>query len=296
MKAAAFDYTRAQDLEQALELLAQHGSEAKLIAGGQSLVPMMAMRLARPTQLVDIYRLDALRQINVQQQTVMIGAAVRQKEVQDKAELLRQLPLLANALPWVGHQQTRNRGTVGGSLAHADPSAELPLAFLVLGGAVHVRKHGQVTRRIAAEDFFLGPMITSLAEDECLVHSEWPIRNSMRSASAFEETAIRHGDFAMAAAGCQISLDSQGCVSELSLGVGGVGPVPRVFPELSSEWLGQVPSAQNIEALAHQVSAELDPHSDVHVNASFRRHLARVLLQRVLTQAAQGASQASQKP
>lgn len=296
MKAAPFDYTRAHSLAQALELLAQYGPDAKLIAGGQSLVPMMAMRLARPTQLVDIYRLSELRQITPQPQAVLIGAAVRQKEVQDKAELLHSLPLLAQALPWVGHQQTRNRGTVGGSLAHADPSAELPLAFLILGGAAHVQKHGQAPRRIAAQDFFFAPMLTALAEDECLVQTEWPISHSPRTASAFEETAIRHGDFAMASAGCQLSLDEQGRVSALSLGVGGVGNTPRVFPELAAQCLGQLPSAQNLEALAHQVSAELEPHSDVHVQAPFRRHLARVLLQRVLTQAAQGASQASQKP
>jgi CO/xanthine dehydrogenase FAD-binding subunit len=292
MKAAPFDYVRAEGLAHALDLLAEHGADAKLIAGGQSLVPMMSMRLARPTLLVDIYRLPELRDVTTHAASVTIGAAVRQKDIQNNANVLRQLPLVANALPWVGHQQTRNRGTVGGSLVHADPSAELPLAFLVLGGTAEVQSRDHGTRRIAAEDFFQGPMFTAVAEDECLVHTEWPVCSDPRSATAFEETSIRHGDFAMASAGCQLSLDTQGRVSALRCGVGGVGSTPLVFPELASQLVGQAPTAANLEALAHNISEQLDPHNDVHVQAPFRRHLARVLLQRVLTQAAERAAQA----
>ena len=292
MKAAPFDYERAQDLGHALDRLAQHGGDAKLIAGGQSLVPMMAMRLARPTWLVDIYRLAALRQVQVQPGHVVIGAAVRQKEVQDNAEVLRALPLVAQALPWVGHQQTRNRGTVGGSLVHADPSAELPLAFLVLGVSAQVQSRRAGTRRIAAADFFQGPMFTALAEDECLVATEWPVSTVPRTGTAFEETSIRHGDFAMASAACQLSLDTQGRVSALRFGVGGVDSTPLVFPELAQQFLGQTPSPDNIQALAQAMGEQIDPHNDVHVQAPFRRHLARVLLARVLTQAAQRAQNA----
>ncbi len=289
MKAAPFEYTRAQDLATALEHLAQYGAEAKLIAGGQSLVPMMAMRLVRPTWLVDIYRLAELRQISNTDQAVVIGAAVRQRELQDNAQRLGQLPLVADALPWVGHQQTRNRGTVGGSLVHADPSAELPLTFLTLGGSALVQSRGQAARRIAAVDFFQGAMFTAVADDECLVSTEWPIHNTQRTGTAFEETSIRHGDFAMASACCLLSLNEQGQISDLRLGVGGVDSIPLAFPELARQWLGQTPGSASFKALAHAVSAQLDPHSDVHVQAPFRRHLASVLLERVLNQAAERA-------
>lgn len=289
MKAAPFDYERAHDLAHVLEKLGQHGADAKPIAGGQSLVPMMAMRLARPTLLIDIYRLPELRELRVQPDRVVIGACVKQREVQHHADALSHLPLVAQALPWVGHQQTRNRGTVGGSLVHADPSAELPLAFLVLGGTAHVQSQRGGARRIAAEDFFQGPMFTALGEDECLVATEWPVLNAPRSGSAFEETSIRHGDFAMASAACQLSLDAQGRVASLRIGVGGVDSRPLTFPTHAQQLIGQLPTQDHLQALAHTVANALDPHNDVHVQAPFRRHLARELLVRVMTQATQRA-------
>ena len=289
MKAAPFDYERAQHLEHALELLSQHGSDAKLIAGGQSLVPMMAMRLVRPALLVDIYRLPELREINLSPQRLRLGAAVRQNELHTHQQAMQVQPLLAELLPWVGHQQTRHRGTVGGSLAHADVSAELPLAFLVMGGIAHVQKHGQAVREIPAESFFLGPMTTCLAEDDILVATDWPIDTRPHSASAFEETSIRHGDYAMASAACHLRLDDRGHLAELRLGVGGVGNTPHLFTQLPAQWIGHKPDPAQIAHWAHAASEELDPQSDIHVQAPFRRHLAKVLIQRVIQRAAQRA-------
>ena len=175
MKAAPFDYFRPPGLAQALALLAQHGSDAKLVAGGQSLVPMMAMRLARPAVLVDINRLAELKGLRIEVESVWMGATTRQREAEDDTLLHAALPLVRDALHWVGHVQTRNRGTVGGSLVHADPSAELPLAALMLGATLHLRSEVDGDRTVAAANFFHGPMFTAVADHECLVAIEWPV-------------------------------------------------------------------------------------------------------------------------
>lgn len=290
MKAAPFDYVLADSIEQALDLLEQQGGEAKLIAGGQSLVPMMAMRLARPAVLVDINRLLELKTVSTAPQAVTLGACVRQCDVQDNAELKTPLPLVRQALHWVGHQQTRNRGTVGGSLVHADPSAELPLAALVLGARLHLRSHGDGVRVLDAQDFFLGPMVTAVGETECLVASDWPVWQGARQASAFEETAMRQGDFAMASAACQIQLDDAGRLSRAAFGLGGVSGTPLAFPVLAQQLRGQVLTPALAQEVAHAAARECDPGSDMHASAEYRRHLAAVLLARVLQQAAAQAA------
>lgn len=289
MKAAPFDYLRARDLAHVLDLLDQHGDAARLLAGGQSLVPMMAMRLVRPSLLVDICRLTELHELQQRDDRVIVGATMRQSELLASAEILSSLPLLADALPWVGHLATRNRGTIGGSLAHADPSAELPLALLVLDGCVLAQSHARGLRRISAEDFFVDALSTSLADDECLVGSEWPVHDGPRSGTAFDETAIRKGDFALASAACQLSLAEDGSVVSLRIGVGGVGGTPRAFPTLAAQLIGQSLSGDNIRALASELAASLDAHSDVHADAAFRRHLAQVLSERVIVEAARRA-------
>lgn len=290
MKAAPFDYIRADSIEHALALLDENGGDAKLIAGGQSLVPMMAMRLARPALLVDINRLAALKVIDIRVDCVTLGAGVRQRDVEYSAELATQLPLVRKALHWVGHQQTRNRGTVGGSIAHADPSAELPLAALVLGATLHLQSSADGERAVPAPDFFLGPMFTAISDTECLSAIDWPVWQGARVGSAFEETAIRHGDFAMASAGCQLQLDASAAINRVSFGVGGVGGTPLVFPTLAQQLVGQRLSPAMAREVAQAAARECDPGSDMHAGADYRRHLAAVLLARVLLQAQSDAA------
>jgi CO/xanthine dehydrogenase FAD-binding subunit len=290
MKAAPFDYKRADSLSEALDLLAEHGGEAKLIAGGQSLVPMMAMRLARPAVLVDINRLTSLKTVTAESGLVRMGACVRQRDIENSAALCASLPLVQQALHWVGHQQTRNRGTVGGSLAYADPSAELPLACLILGGTLHLESQANGARTVAAQDFFLGPMFTAIGEDECLVAIDWPVWQGGRVASAFDETAIRHGDFAMASAACQLQLNSQGVVSAISFGLGGVSGAPLTFPALAAQLIGQALTPALAKDVAQAAAAQSEPGNDMHASAPYRRHLSAVLLERVLRQSATQAT------
>jgi len=290
MKAAPFDYKRADSLAEALDVLAEHGGEAKLIAGGQSLVPMMAMRLARPAVLVDINRLASLKTVTTESGHVHMGACVRQRDVEHSAALCASLPLVQQALHWVGHQQTRNRGTVGGSLAYADPSAELPLACLVLGGTLHLEGQANGPRTVAAADFFLGPMFTAIGEDECLVAIDWPVWQGGRVASVFEETSIRHGDFAMASAACQLQLNNQGAVSAISFGLGGVGGAPLIFPDLAAQLIGQALTPSMAKDVAQAAAAQSEPGNDMHASAPYRRHLSAVLLERVLRQSATQAA------
>ena len=286
MKAAAVDYIRADDVAHALSLLQQHGGDAKLIAGGQSLVPMMAMRLARPELLVDIHRLEALRTIHLSPDTLTLGAGVRQCEVERHADIGQRLPLMHQALYWVGHQQTRNRGTVGGSLAYADPSAELPLTALILGATLHLENAEDGARAVAAQDFFMGPMFTAIGDTDLLHRIDWPLWQGARIGSAFQETAIRHGDFAMASAACQVQLDAQGLVARASFGLGGVSGTPLVFAELAQQLVGQRLSPELAKDVAHAAAQACDPGSDMHASADYRRHLAAALLARVLLQAA----------
>jgi CO/xanthine dehydrogenase FAD-binding subunit len=290
VKAAPFDYARAENLAQALDFLARFGGEAKLIAGGMSLVPMMAMRLARPAWLVDIDRLEGLKSVAVERGVVRMGAGVRQKTVEHSAQLQAALPLVGKALHWVGHQQTRNRGTVGGSLAYADPSAELPLCCAVLGAVLQLESQADGARNVQGAEFFLGPMSTAIGEDECLTDIEWPVWQGARIGAAFEETAIRHGDFAMASAACQLQLDGQGAVGALAMGLGGVDGTPLAFPELAAQLVGQRITPSVAKEMAQAAAARCDPGSDMHAQAPYRRHLAAALLERVLLQAAAEAA------
>ena len=284
MKAAPFDYLRPDSLAHALELLGRHGGDAKLLAGGQSLVPMMAMRLARPSLLVDIHRLAELQGIRADAATFVTGGAVRQCTLEHEATLPERMPLIAQALRWVGHEQTRNRGTVGGSLVHADPSAELPLAAITLDATLVLRSQDG-TRRLPASEFFLGPMSTATAENECLSDIAWPRWSGARIGSAFDEVAIRDGDFAMASAAAQIQLDEAGVCTRAALGIGGVDGVPLALPTLAERLVGKQPTDDLVRAIAADASRACEPGSDIHASADYRRHLVTVLVERVLRQA-----------
>ncbi|MDN8617372.1 FAD binding domain-containing protein [Variovorax ginsengisoli] len=286
VKAAPFDYVRAESIEHVLELLAQYGMDAKAIAGGQSLVPMMAMRLARPAVLVDINWISDLKQVEIEADRVSMGATTRQRDVEDDAELHVALPLIRRALKWVGHVQTRNRGTIGGSLVHADPSAELPLAAAVLGATLRLQSRDGGERALGAEEFFLGPMFTAVGETECLIDIEWPIWSGPGVVSAFEETAMRSGDFAMGSAACQLQLDAEGVCRRAAIGLGGVDGTPLAFPDLAAELTGRRIDGVLAREVAQAAIARAEPGADLHADVEYRRHLGAVLLARTLQRAA----------
>jgi 2-furoyl-CoA dehydrogenase FAD binding subunit len=260
MKPAAFDYVRAERLDEVLDALNREGGDARVIAGGQSLMPMLNMRLARPKTLIDIMRLAELARIEPKGDNVIIGAGVRQAALLAWPELGKTLPLVAQALPWTGHVQTRSRGTVCGSIAHADPSAELPLVLCALGGEVHLRTIKK-RRRVPARDFFAGMMVTTRADDELIEAVSLPAN---QHACAFREVARRHGDFAIVA--CAAVATDKG----VRLAIGGVAdmPVMREFPRLEADALDDA-----LNAFAY----DLDARDDVHASARYRRDLVRLI-------------------
>jgi len=284
LKTAPFEYARAASLAEACGLLARHGDSAKIIAGGQSLMPMMAMRLLRPAWLVDIDAVAALKFIAFERDFARTGAGTRQCALERDDTLAARVPLLRQALAFVGHVQTRNRGTIGGSLAHADPSAELPLAAQVLGARIVLRSQ-KGARTLDAGQFFSGPMATIARPDECLEEIHWPIWSEKRTGSAFTEISVRHGDFAMVAAAAQVALDAEGRCTRAALGLGGVGGTPLAFPKVAARLLGTRLEDAAVQEAGKAAAAESEPGSDLHASAEYRRHLARVLAARALREA-----------
>jgi len=292
VKSAPFEYVRAKSVAEACELLAASGVETKLIAGGQSLVPMMAMRLTRPARLVDINEIAALKFVALEAAIVRIGACTRQCVIARDDALAARVPLLQQALAWVGHVQTRNRGTIGGSLVHADPAAELPLTAQVLGAQMVLRSAAG-SRSIAAAEFFSGPLMTATGPTECLEEIRWPVWAERRAGSAFTEVSRRHGDFAIIAAAAQIALDDGGKCTRASFGLGGGGSTPLAFPKLAARLIGTRLDAEAVQSVAHDAAAELDPGGDLHASAGYRKHLAAVLAARVLRSAYEQAGSKS---
>ena len=249
---------------------------------------MMAFRLLRPGWLIDINAIPALQSVAVETDAVRMGACARQCMVQRDAALAASAPLLRQALAFVGHAQTRNRGTVGGSLAHADPSAELPLVAQVLEARLVLRSESG-TRTLPAASFFAGPMMTDIRPDECLVDIHWPVWRDKNTGCAFTEISRRHGDFAMVAAAAQVAVDDDGHCTRAAFGVGGAGPASVAFPALARRLVGNRPDKSLLEAVARDAAAALEPESDTHASAAYRRHLAGVLVTRALQSACDAA-------
>ncbi len=291
MKSPPFEYARATSIEEACALLHQHGDTAKVVAGGQSLVPMMAFRLLRPSWLIDINEIAALKFVAFETDAVRTGACTRQCVIARDDVLAARVPLLRQALAFVGHAQTRNRGTVGGSLAHADPSAELPLVAQILEARLVLRAKAG-TRALPAAAFFAGPMMTSLRPDECLEEIHWPVWRERKTGSAFAEISRRHGDFAIAAAAAQVAVDDDGHCTRVTFGVGGATPTPVAFPDLARRLIGHRLDRASARSVAQEATALLAPEPDTHASAAYRRHLAGVLMTRVLQQAYDAARSA----
>ncbi|MPZ39128.1 MAG: xanthine dehydrogenase family protein subunit M [Rhizobiales bacterium] len=288
MKAPPFEYVRATSVEEACALLGQYGDGAKVLAGGQNLVPMMAFRLLHPSWLIDINEIPALKFVAVETDVVRMGACARQCDIQRDDAIAARAPLLRQALSFVGHAQTRNRGTVGGSLAHADPSAELPLVAQVLGASLVLRAASS-TRTLPASSFFSGPMMTELRPDECLEQIHWPVWRDRKTGSSFNEISRRHGDFAIVAAAAQIAVDDDDRCTRAAFGVGGAGPMPVAFPDLAQRLVGCRLGEDELDDVAWDAAAALEPDSDIHATAAYRRHLAGVLVTRVLQSAYEAA-------
>jgi len=279
MKAPRFAYARPASLAEALALLAEHKGDARVLAGGQSLVPMMNFRLAAPKVLVDINRIAGLSGIKVAKNHLRIGALTRHVELERSADITRHLPLIASAMPHIAHPAIRNRGTFGGSCALADPAAELPACALALGASFVVAgKKGE--RRVAAEDFFKGLYATALKSGELLVAAEFPLAKP-GYASAFGELARRHGDYAMVGVAAHGSAQGKK-FSDMRVVFFGVGDRPQRAAQFERALDGQPAAAKTIDAALQKLDADLSPRADLHGSAATKLHLAKVLAGRVL--------------
>lgn len=290
MKPPRFSYADPATVEEALALLARHGSEATILAGGQSLMPLLNFRLARPAHVVDVNRLATLTTVvSDADGGVRIGALVRQRTL-ERSELIRErCPLIAQAMPLVGHPQIRARGTLGGSLAHADPAAELPAVAVALDARLTLRRAGG-ERTVAAEDFFVSSLTTALAPDELLAEialPPWPARTG----SSVQEVAKRHGDFALGGVAATLSLDPHGRVARARIVGFGVGPRPVRVADAERALVGGAPTPAAFAEAGRLAAAGVDPPDDIHATSTYRRRLAGVLTVRALTSALASATE-----
>lgn len=274
MKPATFDYHRPASVDEAVALLDRF-DDAKVLAGGQSLVPLMNFRLAVPANLVDVSRLAELRRIDVTADAVVVGAATTHSELLDHEEAATAIPLLREAERLVAHEVIRNRGTVCGSLAHADPSGELTAVLALLGGTVTARSVGG-DRVIPADELFLGPLQSSLADNELIVDATFP-RPPVSSTTAIREVARRHGDYAVCGVALSVDRARSGAISSARAAFISVAPTPLVV-DLGDVVQGRAPDVIDKGDLYDFVVERVDPSDDVHASADYRRHLAGVLV------------------
>lgn len=286
MKAAAFEYVRPANLAEACAILAAD-EDARIISGGQTLVPMMAMRLARPSRLVDVARLPELSGVADEGEAVSFGAAVRQLDAERHPLVRMKLPLLAAALPWVGHRPTRSRGTIGGSVANADPAAEIPLVLATLGGEVEFMA-ADGPGRARAQDFFAGPMMTNLPAGAVLTRVRFPVWPG-KAGVGFHEVSARRSDFAYVSACAQASFDETGVCIACVVGVGGATPVPTRIEEAGLKLAGRSMTDQDIEEALDASIPALEIMTDHYASTDYRRRVARELVARALRDARERA-------
>jgi carbon-monoxide dehydrogenase medium subunit len=291
VKPAPFDYLDPTTVEDTVGLLAEFADEAKLLAGGQSLVPMLNLRLARPAKLVDINGVTGLDHLGTDGGELVVGALTRQRLLEGSPLATGAWSLLPAALHHVGHAHIRNRGTVGGSIAHADPAAELPAAVCALGARMVVRGVSG-TREVAADGFFRGYFTTAVEPDELLTEIRipgWPAR----SGGAFVEVARRHGDFAQIGVAAAVALGGDGEVVRAGVAVAGAATAPVIATEVVDGLAGRRPTAALAEELAGKFAAGLAPPSDLHGSAAYRRQLVRHLLPRAIDRSVRAALDAA---
>lgn len=287
MKPASFDYHDPTTLDEALDLMSRFGDQARPLAGGQSLVPLMNFRLLRPAHIIDLNRVKELNYLKVENGTLSIGATTRQRQLERSLEVTQHWPLLRDATAFIGHIQIRNRGTVGGSLAHAFPSAELPVAMVTLDASMLIcTKTGQRIAR--AEGFFLSYMTTALEPDELLTEIQLPALPA-NSGWSYQEVSRRHGDFALAGAASLVALDDDGNISYARLTLTGTTPIRAAAAEQSL--LGEKPTDALFKNAAKRATENLEQDSDIHASAEYRRSACQALAYRALAQAAERATE-----
>jgi carbon-monoxide dehydrogenase medium subunit len=291
VKPAPFTYLAPETRAEALEALRRYGPDAKLLAGGQSLVPLLAMRLARPSVLIDLNRVPDLAHVTRRRGGLAIGAMTRQRVLEQNSHVAERAPLLRDAVRWVGHPQIRNRGTIGGSMAHADPAAELPAAAAVLD-ATFVLASTRGERVVDAAGFFTGYLSTALEPDELLAEVRLPAM-ARDAGWAFMEVARRQGDFALVGVAVLLRRDARGRCAGARIAFTGVGHGPLRLPEVEQSLAGRPVDAATAEDAGRMVSDLVDPEGDIHATARYRRRVAGVLASRALLEAARRVPAAS---
>jgi aerobic carbon-monoxide dehydrogenase medium subunit len=288
MKPAPFKYVAASSLEHALSLKAEHGDEARFLAGGQSLIPTMNFRLARPSVLIDVNGLTALAGVDRSEAAeIRVGALTRYRDLERNHDFLKSCPLFADALPHIAHPQIRNRGTIGGNLSHADPASELPALAVAMRARMRI-KSSAGEREVPASEFFQGLLTTDIGPDEMLVEITYPA-SQPRSGTCFREVARRRGDFALAGVAAVITLDRERRCADVRLALCGVGETPVDASEAVASLIGTDCSDDAIDAAAVEVQGAIEPSGNVHGTADYQRHIAGVLAKRTLATALQRA-------
>jgi carbon-monoxide dehydrogenase medium subunit len=288
MKPAPFEYHAPEAVSDAVALLHAFGDDAKVLAGGQSLVPIMNLRLARFDHLVDLNRIEELRGIERRNGTLRVGAMTRQATVERDVTVAESVPLLARATPYIGHFQIRNRGTVGGSLAHADPAAEYPAVAVALDAELEVAGPAG-TRTVPAAQFFESTFVTALAADDVLAAVHFPVWSG-RCGFAVEEVAQRHGDFALTGAVCAVVLDGNDRVERVAIGMFGMGSTALRAPQAEAALRGQTVSEVDADDVGRVAAGESDPPGDIHASAAYRRAVGAVVVARALRAALEEAA------
>jgi aerobic carbon-monoxide dehydrogenase medium subunit len=291
VKPASFEYHAPETVADAVALLAEHADDVKPLAGGQSLVPMLALRLTRFEHLVDLNAVAGLAGVTRANGTLTVGAMTRQRVLERDDQVAAAVPLLARATPFIGHVQIRNRGTVGGSLAHADPASELPAVALTLDAELEIAGVGG-TRRVPAADFFVGTWTTSIAEDELLVAAHFPVWSGT-CGFGFEEMARRMGDFALTGVACAVERRADGTVERAAIGMLGMGGTPLRALEAEAALVGRSPSAADLLEVGNVAVSGTDPSDDVHASGGYRKQVGAHLVARALTGALREAEEAS---
>ena len=283
MKPAPFSLFRPKSVDEALALLQSHDAAAKILAGGQSLVPLMNFRLAQPHNLIDLNGVQGLDQIKFDDQTLALGAMVRQRDIEHSTSIAERLPILREAIEQVGHPAIRNRGTVGGSLVHADPSAELPLLAVALDATFHLRST-RASRSVAAKDFYQGYLLTDIAPGELLVSIDFHLPPA-NCGWCCTEIARRHGDFAIVAVAVLLDCGQDRKIDFARVAVGGVGPAPMRVTATEEALVGERPDIELFRRVGDIAAHAVEPPADIHASSSYRRHLTGVLVRRALATA-----------